>query len=131
MISTYENLSSSQEACGNVRVSIYCDIAIICHTCKGVWMEFTHFFWEIQSAGQLGLYSDSLRAVNSADRIPVWGRDFLQIYRPILWPTWPPIKKFGSFSGVKRPRRGLKSPSHLAQGLSLLYLINNLTLHVR
>jgi len=48
------------------------------------------------------------------------GRDFPHLSRPILGPTQPPMGTW-SFTRVKRPRRGVDHPPHLAPRLRKEY----------
>ena len=50
-----------------------------------------------------------------------WRRDFPHPSRPALGPTQPPINGYRVFPGVKRPRRGVDHPPHLAQRLKKAY----------
>jgi hypothetical protein len=46
-----------------------------------------------------------------------WGRNFLHPSRPALGPNQSHTIGTGCFPGVKRPRRGVDHPPHLAQRL--------------
>jgi hypothetical protein len=56
-------------------------------------------------------YSNSLRAGQSGDEIPMGAR-FSALSNSALVPTQPPVHlDAGSFSGIKRPCRGVDHPS--------------------
>ena len=71
-----------------------------------------------EGLGLRSRYSDSLRAGRSGDRIPV-GDEIFRTRPDRPWgPTQPPIQWYRvSFSRVKRPRRGVDHPPHLASRL--------------
>ena len=70
----------------------------------------------------LKVYSDSLRAGRSGDRIPVGGRDFPHLSRPALGAHPASYTMVtGSFPEVKRPVPGVHHPPHRAPRLKKEY----------
>jgi hypothetical protein len=69
-----------------------------------------YLFWD-GGPGERSRYSESLRAGRSGDRIPVGARFFVPVQTgPGVHPTSCAMGN-GSFSGVKRPVRGVVHPS--------------------
>jgi hypothetical protein len=81
-----------------------------------VQLAFFHYIYiyiyiECSVWGWCSLYSNSLRAVWSVDRITVGGQDFLHSYRPALGTPQPPVQWVsGSFLGVKWLGHGVDHP---------------------
>ena len=54
-----------------------------------IWLWALYWYlW----AGERSRYSDCLRTWRSGNRIPVGGRDFRHLSRPVLVPTHPPVE---------------------------------------
>jgi hypothetical protein len=84
---------------GSLSIRVYCYVLRQLPTCHP----------PTRGPGWLSRYSDSLRAGRSSDRMPV-GASFPHPSRPVPGPTPSSTMGTGSFSGTKRPKRGVDHP---------------------
>jgi len=80
-------------------------------------MEYHSVVWYSSTYPHPHVGRDSLVSIvmcNWLDSLGIesrWGRDFLHLSRPVLWPTQPPMQYIpGLFRGVKRPGHGVDRP---------------------